>query len=213
MALTTTTLSSALGATDRNMTVASATGFAVGYKAIIDGEFVEVDKSYNGTSTTIPILRGRDGTVQAAHVVTANVVVGAGTDFKDPTAGTVGGTTYFPSLPLNVVSLTATGTVTLPPPRTITVFILNSTAAITPTFPAPTADMDGTIMFVVSNGVAAHVPTFTGGLNGVGSGYTALTGASGAKVNLLVIAVNGAWNVISAPAWTGTVTKLIGGIA
>lgn len=212
MALTTTTISAALGATDRSMTVASATGFAAGYKFLIDGEAGEVDKSYV-SGTAIPILRGRDGTAQAAHVVTSNVTVGTGADWANAAPGAVGGTTYFPSLPYYVLSMTTTGTVSLPTGRFMAAFILNGTSVITPTFPAPTKDQDGSIVFIASNGVAAHVPTFTGGLNGVGSGYTALTGAAGAKVNLIVMAVNGAWNVFSAPAWTGTVTKLIGGIA
>jgi hypothetical protein len=47
----------------------------------------------------------------------------------------------------------------------------------------------------------------------VGAGYTALTVAAGAKLCLTVWACNGGWMVPSAPAWTGTVTKLIGGIA
>lgn len=212
MALTTTTLASACALNDRTLTVASATGFVAGYKILIDGEFMEVDKSYV-SGTAIPVLRGREGTAQAAHVVTSNVTVGIGSDWANPAPGAVGGTTYFPSLPYYVLSMTTTGAVTLPSGRFMAAFILNGTSAITPTFAAPTKDQDGSIIFIASNGVAQHIPTFTGGLNGVGSGYTALTGASGAKVNFIVMAVNGYWNVFSAPAWTGTVTKLIGGIA
>jgi hypothetical protein len=91
--------------------------------------------------------------------------------------------------------------------------ILNGTSVITLTIPVPTQDLDGCLLMIVSNGVAAHVPTFTTGLNGVGAGYTAFTTAAGARCNMMAIACNGAWNVFSAPAWTGTVTKLIGGIA
>ena len=60
--------------------------------------------------------------------------------------------------------------------------VINATSAITLTIPVPTKDMDGTVLWIVSSTAAAHVPTFTGGLGGVGAGYTALTAgaASGA---------------------------------
>jgi hypothetical protein len=73
--------------------------------------------------------------------------------------------------------------------------------------------MDGTELWLVSTTVAAHVPTFTGGLGGVGSGYTALTVAAGAQLCIHAIAAGGTWNIPSAPGWTGTVTKVTGGIA
>lgn len=211
MALTTTTLSSACALNDSSIVVASATGFAVGYKVLIDGEEMEVSKAYT-SGTTIPVYRGRGGTPQAAHVVTANVTVGAGSDFQNPAAGAFS-TTYGVIPTLYKASYTATGSMTLPPPGAIALVTLNGTSAITLTVPVPTKDMDGTILFLISNGVAAHVLTFTSGLGGVGSGYTTVTGASGARISMMAVACNGYWNALSAPGWTGTVTKATGALA
>ncbi len=67
MALTATTLSSAVALTDKSIVVASATGFAAGAYVKVDGEFMQVDKSYTSGSTTVPVLRGRDGSAQATR--------------------------------------------------------------------------------------------------------------------------------------------------
>ena len=80
MALTETTLSTAKAAVDRKIVVASASGFAKGYRVRIDDEILLVDQSYDGSSTTIPVIPGQDGTAVEAHPVTAAVEVGAGTD-------------------------------------------------------------------------------------------------------------------------------------
>lgn len=211
MALTTTTLSSACSATDKQIVVTSATGFAAGYKVLVDGEEMEVGKDYV-SGTTIPVYRGRGGAPQAAHVSGANATAGAGSDFQNPAPGSHS-TTYSAIPVVYFTSVTATSTLTLPPPRSWSFITLNGTSAITLTIPVPTKDMDGTVLVIMSNGVAAHVPTFTSGLGGVGSGYTALTGATGARLSTMVVACNGYWNALCFPAWTGTVTKVTGGIA
>ena len=58
MALTTTTLSAAIGRDDKAITVASATGFAAGYIVLIDREVFQVTKDYS-SGTTIPVIRGQ----------------------------------------------------------------------------------------------------------------------------------------------------------
>jgi hypothetical protein len=73
MALTTTTLSSAVAQSDVSIVVASATGFAAGNLVLVDGEQMQVAKNYV-SGTTIPVQRGIDGTVQTTHKVSANVV-------------------------------------------------------------------------------------------------------------------------------------------
>jgi hypothetical protein len=191
--------------------VASATGFAAGNYVLIDQEVMIVQSSYV-SGTTIPVGRGKEGTQTAAHVITANVNTYLGSDSTGSAAQTL--VTYPYVRARQIVSITATtATLTLPLPGEDMVVILNGTNAITLTVPVPTKDMDGCCLTILSNGVAAHVPTFTGGLGGVGAGYTAITGAVGARLSFSVWACNGAWNAISAPAWTGTVTKVIGGLA
>lgn len=212
MALATTTLSSACAQTDTSIVLTSATSIASGRSLIIDSEEMVVAQGYV-SGTTVNVLRGRGGTAQVAHKVTANVTHGLASDFSTPSPSTT--VTYPAAGRARVISsITAvTSTMTLPPAGCDAMVILNGTSAITLTVPVPTKDMDGTILYLVSNGVAAHVPTFTGGLGGVGTGYTAFTVATGAPLCIMCVAVNGAWNIQSAPAWTGTVTKLIGGIA
>lgn len=211
MALATTTLSSAVAVNDTNIVVASATSMAVGRLIRIDGEELEVAKGYV-SGTTIPVLRGRDGTATQAHVTTANVTHGTAADFAAPAPQT--STTYPVAGRARVItSVTATSSLAAVPAGMDQVVMLNGTSVITLTIPAPTKDKDGDILYLISNGVAAHVPTFTGGLGGVGAGYTAFTVAAGAPLCIQVMACNGAWLVFSAPAWTGTVTKMIGGIA
>jgi len=112
------------------------------------------------------------------------------------------------------MSVTTTpSTLPLPPPDCIAVVTVNGTAAVTLTIPVPTKDMDGTILILLSNGVAQHVYTFTSGLGGVGSGYTTVTPASAARGSIMVVACNGFWNAISGPGWSGTVTKVTAAMA
>lgn len=210
MALATTTLSSAVALLDKQIVVASATSVAPLRLIRIDDEVMQVTKDYV-SGTTVTVLRGLDGTRQTAHVTTANVVHGLASDFALAGAQTSG--TYPTQRAVLIQSITATSTLTLPPAGTDLRVILNGTNAITLTVPVPTNDMDGCVLEIASNGVVAHVPTFTGGFGGVGAGYTALTVAVGAKLYIRCIAVNGAWNIQSAPAWTGTVTKVTAGIA
>lgn len=211
MALATTTLSTAVAQGDKSIVIASATSMAAGRLILIDQELMRATQDYT-SGTTVNVLRGLDGTPQVAHKVTANVTHGAATDFANPNPQT---TVTYPvgARPVIVTSVTATSTLTLPTAGSDMRVIINATSAITLTIPVPTKDMDGTVLWIVSSTVAAHVPTFTGGLGGVGSGYTALTAASGAQMCIQAIACNGTWNVPSAPGWTGTVTKVTGGIA
>jgi len=211
MAFANTTLSSAVALTDNVIVVASAASVAAGRLVLIDQEVMQVTQGYV-SGTTVPVLRGRDGSATAAHVVTAAVKHGLASDFALPAPQTI--VTYAVARPVQVTSTTATTlTLTLPPAGTDMRVIVNSTSAATITIPVPTKDMDGTELWLVSTTVAAHVPTFTGGLGGVGSGYTALTVAAGAQLCIHAIAAGGTWNIPSAPAWTGTVTKVTGGIA
>ena len=215
MALTTTTLSAAVALNDKAITLTSVTGLAPGMQIKVGVEKMEVCKDWvPGTAATVPInvLRGRGGSVQYPHVITENATFGVPTDFSDPAPGAFA--TEFSSIrPVKFDSITATGSLTLPPPGADWRVIINGTGAITVTIPVPTQDLDGCLLTIASNGVAANVITFTSGLGGVGAGYTALTGAAGARVSMQAIACNGFWNALSAPAWTGTVTKVIGGLA
>lgn len=210
MALATTTLSVAVAQTDTNIVVASATSVAAGRLIIVDQEMMQVAASYS-SGTTVPVLRGREGTAQVAHKVTANVTHGLASDFA--LAGAQGETTYLTQRPVLLQSITATSTLTLPPSGCDLRVILNGTGAITLTIPVPTKDMDGCMLTIISNGAAAHIPTFTGGLGGAGSSYDAITFNSTGTLALVAFAANGVWCMPAAPALTGTVTNITAGIA
>lgn len=211
MALVTTTLNGAVGASQTFVVLTSATGLAAGMLILADDEVMKVTKDYV-SGTTANVLRGQNGSVQKAHVTGAFATYGVPGDFGDPAPG-AHGPAHSPIMSFYTASVTATSTLTLPPPKSIAFIGLNGTSAITLTIPVPTGDMDGTIMFLLANGVAQHVLTFTSGLSGVGTGYTTVTGASAAKQSIMVVAYGGYWNAISAPVWTGTMTKLGGALA
>ena len=102
---------------------------------------------------------------------------------------------------------------TLPPSGADLRVILNGTSVITLTVPVPTKDMDGCNLTIISNGAAAHVIIFTGGLGAAGSSYDTITNNASGQMALNVYAANGTWCIPQAPALTGTVTNITGGIA
>lgn len=210
MALAETTLSAAVVAGDDKITVASATSITAGRVIHIDQEWFIVQKDYV-SGTTIPVRGGQFGSARTAHVATAQVVHGDATDFDAPGAGQV---TSAPAVRATyITSVTATGTLVHTPAGSDHRVILNGTSVITLTIPVPTLDMDGDCLTIISNGAAAHVPTFTGGLGGAGSGYDAITNNATGKMALVVFAANETWQIPQAPALTGTVTNITGGIA
>lgn len=211
MALTTTTLSAACGLNDSSITVTSATGFAADYLVRVDDEFMQVTKAYT-SGTTVPVLRGRNGSVQTAHVAKSATSVGTGSDWGNPAGGSFS-TEGVRIRPTIIKTYGATATMELPPPGADLRVILAGTAAITLTIPVPTRDIEGAMLVIVSDGAAAHVPTFTGGVGGAGSGYDAFTFNSSGKLALVAFAAGATWQMVSAPGISGTVTNIIAGVA
>lgn len=210
MALASTTLSAAVAVNDKTIVLASATSIAVGRIIRIDNEIFQVDQSWV-SGTTIPVLRGRDGSQTTTHVSGAAAIHGLASDFPGAFGQTV---VQYPNVrPVQVTSVSATGTLTLAPAGCDQRVILNGTSVITLTIPVPTRDKDGDTLMIVSNGAAAHVPTFTSGLGGAGSSYDAITNNATGQMALHVIAAGGFWCIPQAPALTGTVTNITGGIA
>jgi hypothetical protein len=210
MALATTTLSSAVAVDDTSVVVASATSFDAGRLVLVDQEVMQVAQNYT-SGTTVDVLRGMNGTATKAHVVTSNVSHGDATDFSTPAAQEIIG--YQASRATVISSITATGTLTLPKAGTDARVILNGTSVIALTVPVPTKDMDGTLLTIVGNGVAAHTLTFTGGLSGAGTSYDVITTNSAAPIAFTAIACNGLWNSFVSTPMAGTVTNITGTVA
>ncbi len=192
MAFNTSTISSAVALTDTSIVVASATGYAAGNWVLIDQELMKVSQNYV-SGTTIPVLRGREGTVTAAHVVTANVTTGLGSDFAIPPAGLENATAYTSVRTRTMLSYTAAGALTLPMANGDMLAIINSTVALAMTLANPTKDMDGCLMVIASNGKAAHTVTYTAGLGNIGANADVGTFPTGAQTAVQLIAVNGIW--------------------
>jgi hypothetical protein len=208
MAFTTTTLSSAMTATQTTATVTSATGFAAGYILRCDGEFMPVAQSYV-SGTTIPVLRGRDGTAGQAHAKGANITSGLASDYALPPFA-IPDTVVDPAAPVfPIFSYSASGAI--PPVQGI--HILNGTSVLVMTIAVPTKDQDGQMMYIIGNGAAAHTVQFTGGLSGAGSSYDVITTNATAPIALFAIACNGLWLTLVTAAMTGTVTNITGGVA
>lgn len=192
MALTTTTLSTAVAQGDTNIVVASATGFAAGNLILIDQEVMQVVKSYS-SGTTIGVLRGLDGSVQTIHRITANVTTFLASDEAGPAGQTA---VQWPKVRArDLLSYTTAGAITLPTPGADMVAVLNSTVALAMTLAAPTKDMDGSILTVIGNGKAAHTLSLPAGvgLGAGGSGVDVGTFAAGAQQAVVLMAANAVW--------------------
>lgn len=192
MAETTTVLTSAVGQTDSNVVVSSATGFAAGQFILIDQEVMQITKAYV-SGTTIPVIRGVDGSKQTTHVNTSNVVTGLNSDVAGPQEQQF---VQWPEVPgRDLLSYIAAGAITLPRPGSDMVALLNSTVALAMTLAAPTKDMDKSILTVIGNGKAAHTLTLPAGvgLGAGGSGVDVGTFASGAQNAVVLMAANGVW--------------------
>ena len=210
MALATTTLAAAVAVDDTSIVVASATSFDSGRLVLVDQEVMQVAQNYT-SGTTVSVLRGVNGTATVTHVITSNVTHGDAADFSTPASQEIVG--YQASRATVVSSITATGTLTLPAAGTDMRVILNGTSVIALTVPVPTKDMDGTVLMIIGNGVAAHTLTFTGGLSGAGTSYDVITTNSAAPIAMQAVAANGLWNSFVATPMSGTVTNITGGVA
>jgi hypothetical protein len=217
VATTDTTLSAAVARDDTSILVASLSNFAANDIAKIDGEVMKVVSVPSAATIPVPVIRGIQGTAQVAHVSGARVIRGAtptaaGSDWGDPPVGNVA--LFAGPRAFTKTSISATSTLTLPKPGEELLVALNGTSAITLTIPVPTEDMDGTILWIASNGVAQHLLTFTGGLNGAGASYDIITiNATAPAVVGPFMAINGLWMLAVAAPLSGTTTAIAAAIA
>lgn len=207
MAQTTTTLSSAVTSTATSIVVASATGFAAGNLVLIDGEFMTVAKNYV-SGTTIPVLRGQDGSVQAAHVASANVTTGLTSDFSQPAPMQFVAEPQY--ITKQVQSYSASGAISFSGNCDLTIAILNGTSALSMTLANPSKDQDGQYLHIIANGKAAHTVTYTAGLGNGGASYDVGTFSATLAMSALLVACNGFWvsvgptgatAMVGSPAW------------
>ena len=201
MALAETTLSVACAATDNSITVASATSVAAKRIVVVDGEVMQVQAGYV-SGTSVPVLRGQEGTLRVAHAVSARVVHGEASDF----GSSLYPTPYSPrGWGRKVVSYSAAGAIELPSPGEDRIVILNGTDVLAMTLANPTKDLDGCVLTIAGNGAAAHTVTYTAGVGGAGNSYDVFTCNATAPASFKLIAINELWYLESAV--TGTLTN------
>ena len=212
MAKASTTLASAVAIDDNSIVVAAATSVAAGRLVRIDDEWMQVAQSYVTAATTVPVLRGQQGTAVVAHVTGALVTHGLASDFSAPPSGTAGSVTLPSQRARRTVSISATtATMDLPLIGEDLFVVLNGGSVITLTVPVPTKDLDGCIVYFASTDSTGiqHVVTFTGGIAGAGGNYDTWTNNSTAPAAFQVIACNGLWLGLVP---TGTLTNIAGAI-
>ena len=186
--LTTTQLASAVTVNDVSVVVASAAGFAPGMPFRIDDEWFQVSKGYVNGLTTIPALRGFDGSATSAHKSGANVTVGLTSDFPSPQAQTM--VTAPTQQAWRMYSYSASGAI----PATPGIHILNGTSALTMTLGSPSKDLDGQILILLANGKAAHTVTYTTvGFGGGGAASDVATFSASLQGGMIAMASNGVW--------------------
>lgn len=206
MALTATTLSSAVALTDTSIVVASGTGFAAGSLVRIDQEVMQVNQSYL-SGTTVPVLRGRDGTVTATHPTSAKVMVELASDLAAVGAQTM---TQFPTIAgTDFKSYSAAGAITLPTQGRNATAFLNGTSVLAMTLANPTTDMDGSRLLIVGNGKAAHTITYTAGLGNGGASLDVGTATATNQCAVEFVAAGGFWCHIGLPSATAAVNAFI----
>lgn len=205
MARTTTTASSAVGASDKQVIVASATGFAAGSIVLIDREVARVSKAYVSGTTILLDGRGLDGSAQVAHPSGTNVTVGLPSDFAQPAPG--GPLTTYASQPgLDVKYYSSAGEITQPPAGQNGLAIINGTSALAMTLTSPTKDMDGVRVLVASNGKANHTVTYTTtGFGNIGATADVITFHATMQQAFEFVAANGIWCLIGQVAGAASV--------
>ena len=201
MALTRTTLTAAITASQTTFGVASTgTGFppvgtvAANQPMVIDDETMFLT---GVPSANVVIVRGRgsDGTAATTHDVNSPVVTSATPgDFP---ATSPGFSTLRPVELPDIVTYGADGAIAVPTQPT-TAFIAKATAAAL-TLGAPTLALNGVPLTLSSQTAAAHVITATALLNtGVaGSPFTTCTFPAQVGVSVQLVASNGLWNVLN----------------
>lgn len=204
MALTSTTLSAACAADAKQISVTSATGYpGVGVSAasqliLVDGEFMyTVDGICQKTSAVIQVRsRGALGSLAVAHDLLAPTVTSSDAqDFPPISQGE-----YSPRPPGadRLVSVGQDGAIAVPTENT-TIILTKATALGTTTLGAPSQASDGIRVTITTQTAAAHVITATAllGDGAAGSPEDTATFAAYIGASMVLVAVNGVWNIVS----------------
>lgn len=212
MAITTTTLSAAVGVNDQFINVASATGITAPNNQTGSGiTWLNIDQEYllviGVSGTVIQVLRGQSGTGSLAHLSGSIIQIGLPTDFPSQqynmgTAQIV--TALIGGLILDPIRLAGAADAIASTPGN---YVIATAGVDAMTCVAPTAAQEGNVIMIHSL-TASNVHTLTCStaalFDGVAVAKTIATWTTGfIGQGLIMKATNLTWNVI---AKAGTIT-------
>ena len=189
MAQTTTTISAAVGATDLNIPVTSATGFTAGNYLRLDNEFMVVT-AVSGTNISVR-SRGDKGSGAVAHNILAIANTGLDSDLAVQPMGQAA--QIDPQFP-TIVTYSAAGAIAIPVQNTMVV--LNGGGARAMTLAGPAKDQDGLTLTVLNASAYAHTVTYTAGFYGDTTSSDVITFAAKAGASFICVARGGTWGLL-----------------
>lgn len=207
MAISITTLSAAVTATDLVWPVTSATGFATSTTAPqwvrCDNEFAVISPAFNlapfsGTKNIPVYRRGDNGGAVVAHNALATVETGLFSDLPTLQPGSVA-TVVVPTEIEDAVTYSVNGAIALPSKNTTVYLAKAGVAAMT--LALPTGAMDGITISIIGLTAQANTVTLPSAafLDGLTGGphtvWTATTGFKGQGLTIQAIA--GQWAVLA----------------
>lgn len=193
MALTNTTISAAIGASDLTFNVTSTSSFSLGKVLQLEQEFLGPITAINGTAVSVQ-RRGINGSAAVAHNILAPLsLFGLNTDFMTIAPGNL---VEIPPTTDTLTTYGADGAITLPNKDT-TIFITKATAAAL-TLADPTVTMNGIKVLVQAQTAAAHTVSNSAGsgYNGSGASADIATYGGGIGDSMYIVADNGKWNTV-----------------
>ena len=194
MAITATTLASAVGVGDLSIAVASATGAAIKNVIQIDNEFLT--QTADASGTTLAVRRGEQGSYNQTHNVGAVVLMGLASDFPAAPAGAVIPQPVAPSW--TVASYAAAGAIDIPTTKQNVYVKLSAGTAAAMTLAAPSLAQEGIELRIQAEAAQAYTVTqTTPGFNSASTSGDVATFGGAIGDNFHVKAVGGAWNVLS----------------
>ena len=202
MAITRSSISAAMTATQKTLAITSATGLpGVGISARsqiirVDGESMKTIDGICQVSTGVITLmqRGAEGSTAVAHDILApTLTTPTASDFSDFGVGV--NVPIPPTLP-RLSSIGQNGVIAVPVQDTV-VLLTKATALASTTLADPPTDLDGVRLTLTSMVDTAHVVTTVNCFDGTSGAHTTLTFAAFIGASVTLMAAAGAWNVIS----------------
>jgi len=184
MALTLTTLRTAITAGQTNIPLTSGTGIKKGHFIRVDSEIMRVD---DDSSANNPLVgRGQEGTNGVAHDILADAVYGPAVDFPVP----------IPDMPIQ--SYGADGAIAIPGNESL--ILIDKATAAALTIANPSLGQTGLRLTIMAETAQAHTVTAPAatGFNGGTSASDVATFGGAKGDNFIIQAVAGQWNVVVA---------------